>query len=67
MRNALTQDDLAVWGLELNEVGGLVLFLGAFGIDDLIVDISTNVTQWRVLKIVPERVNELVSELDSGL
>lgn len=66
MGYALTQDDLAVWGFELNEVGGLVLFLGALGIDDLIVDIATNVAQWWMLKIVPERVDELVSELDPG-
>lgn len=63
----LTQNNFAVWGPELNRVGGLGLFLRPLGVDNLILDITTNVAQRWMLKVVPQCVDEFVGELYSGV
>lgn len=64
----LTQTDTCTGYLKLNGIVFVMFLVNSrrLIIDNLITDIPANIAQRRVLKVVPQAVNELVCELDSG-
>jgi hypothetical protein len=64
LRDLLPQDDIAVWGLELDSVVELTVMLvcGLVRVDHLVLDVTADVAQGRVLEVAPEGVDELVGE-----